>query len=293
MNKLHARYLFDVHEWKKRIDVAGVLERLREDEEPCGPTGPVLIESSREKYFKHHDRPTPVPTDIFLLAKGEPPDRDVTKVGGLPYRPRGKPWPEGMTFLCQFRLTESKDITGDLPGDILLIFRDFDYADSYTYEWYDLGLKELIPAEEVPKSPEPFFVGWGVKHRTCDYREQDSFPDDFEFYAWGPIKVGGAGIVVPGVSTQDVRLTIAVSSITPPPLDPFPWVNAESSLGRECYKPDNTLKVGYPVGLIVWLDAKNDVHIWEFSDSVPEEEIDWENIPTFDPRLLLRPDEDE
>lgn len=29
-----------------------------------------------------------VPVDIFIMADGEPPDRHVTKIGGLPYRPR-------------------------------------------------------------------------------------------------------------------------------------------------------------------------------------------------------------
>lgn len=32
-----------------------------------------------------------VPTDVFVMADGEPPDPYATKVGGLPYRPAVRP----------------------------------------------------------------------------------------------------------------------------------------------------------------------------------------------------------
>src|SRR5262245_46005232 len=67
------------------------------------------------------------PVDVFVLAKGEPPVRDATKIGGVPYRPRAKPWPltpdgKPATFLAQFNFMQSRDILSSLPGDILLMF---------------------------------------------------------------------------------------------------------------------------------------------------------------------------
>ena len=68
-----------------------------------------------------------MPTDIFLLNLGEPEQRAVTKVGGLPYRAAGKPWPIAqsgapMTFLTQFCFVDSRDLVPPLPGDMLLVF---------------------------------------------------------------------------------------------------------------------------------------------------------------------------
>jgi hypothetical protein len=106
-------------------------------------------------------------TDRLTFAhKGEPPDRFVTKIGGLPYRPKSALWPvrpsgQPMVFLAQFCFADSTDLVGPLPGAVLVIFArdeeafvaDFhDEEPAFRFEWYPLGLEELVSAAEVPAS---------------------------------------------------------------------------------------------------------------------------------------------
>ncbi len=124
----------------------------------------------------------PVACDVFLHAVGEPPRRDVTKIGGLPYRPAGKPWPtfgEGLarTFLAQFCFRDSLDIVGKFPGDILLIFtqdNDLYWPDDgpeplFLFEWYPLGLTDLIQQEMLPPQPWKILPRHGYRYRTQGY----------------------------------------------------------------------------------------------------------------------------
>ena len=53
-------------------------------------------------------------TDVFVLGMGPPQDRRVTKVSGLPYWPKAKPWPTAddgsrYQFLAQFCFVDSRD----------------------------------------------------------------------------------------------------------------------------------------------------------------------------------------
>jgi hypothetical protein len=119
-------------------------------------------------------------TDQIFFVNGEPAERSVTKVGGLPYRAAGVPWPltdagQPMTFLAQFCFAESRDLFGKLPGEILLIFAEGreaylpnPYDSSLRFERYPLGLGNLIRAQEIPVVDwilRPYF---GIIHRTND-----------------------------------------------------------------------------------------------------------------------------
>src|SRR5207237_8815728 len=113
---------------------------------------------------------------------GEPERRDVTKIGGMPYRPASLGWPVSkedglpLTFVAQFRFAESADFMGELPGDMLLaFFADFAGA-AYDYfpgpphfEWHMLGCKELIAAEVIPKAGFVVPPCYGVRWRTVDF----------------------------------------------------------------------------------------------------------------------------
>ncbi len=97
--------------------------------------------------------------DVMKAAAGEPPDRFVTKLGGLPYRPASIPWPrlasgEPMVFLGQICFVHSRDLVGELPGDVLLIFthdiHEHISGSDIRYEWYPLGLEGLISAQDLP-----------------------------------------------------------------------------------------------------------------------------------------------
>jgi hypothetical protein len=119
-------------------------------------------------------------TDQIFFVAGEPAERSVTKIAGLPYRAAGLPWPltgdgRPMTFLAQFCFAESPDLIGKLPGDVLLVFAEDHqaylpnpYDSSLRFEWYPLGLRDLIDSEEMPKVAWKLRPYFGVLYRTDD-----------------------------------------------------------------------------------------------------------------------------
>lgn len=120
---------------------------------------------------------TEVPVDLFLMAKGEPKRRDVTKIGGLPYRPSGLPWPkavdgEAMTFVAQFRFAESRDHIKSVPADMMLIFistpspHDGECGEQFCFEWYPLGVTDFTSASEMSTPMFECPLCYGVRHRT-------------------------------------------------------------------------------------------------------------------------------
>jgi hypothetical protein len=53
------------------------------------PISVVAVEHYRAKAAASGDLGPSVPVDKFVFGKGEPPQRHLTKVNGLPYRPAG------------------------------------------------------------------------------------------------------------------------------------------------------------------------------------------------------------
>lgn len=229
------------------------------------------LEQCRPSVAARIDPGPTVPTDVFVFGLGEPGRRDVTKVGGLPYRPADRPWPqtpdgELMTFLVQYRFSESKDIVGDLPGDILLVFLpgdDIDYDDpqeSFRFEWYPLGLGNLVSRAMLPEPAWTFVKCYGVRHRTVDYVENrlkgnltQIFPAaassiypielaEQQFCRIHGTKIGGLplmlysaeewperGLALPG------RFLCSLTDVYPLPETPHPWVNVPEPMGL--YEP--------------------------------------------------------
>jgi hypothetical protein len=122
----------------------------------------------------YRDGPPPAPgpssddvTDRLEFVPGESADRFVTKVGGLPYRPAGQPWPcqpsgAPMTFVAQICFADSADLAGQVPGDVVLLFAkdehafvpsSYDLEPALLFEWYPLGLEGLATAADVPATP--------------------------------------------------------------------------------------------------------------------------------------------
>jgi hypothetical protein len=173
-------YHFDLSVWKALFPT---FERYEGGEGVLivGPMDVLCLEHWRELVRGQMDMGSHVPTDVFVFAKGEPRRRDVTKVGGLPYRPAGMVWPrspEGapMVFVAQFRFRESRDLVGGLPGDVLLVFleglegdvnpRRKEYAH---FEWHPLGINDLVSEQDVFPPWLDFVKCYGVRHRTLDY----------------------------------------------------------------------------------------------------------------------------
>lgn len=115
-----------------------------------------------------------VPTDLFILSIGESPSRNCTKIGGLPFWRRDRTWPKSengkpLPFLAQFEFRESTDITGNLPGEILLIFAHPDLHDGLKIEWETKSRPiDLVSIDDVPvHTYVPTF--YGTRWRTINY----------------------------------------------------------------------------------------------------------------------------
>lgn len=259
------------------------------------PCGLAISEQVRSLVRDESDLGTAVPVDVFVLASGEPELRAVTKIGGVPYRPAGLRWPlnaDGtpMTFLCQFRFTESRDFLGTVPNDVLLIFtRDSDLywpdnPDQFYFEWHSLGITDLIAAREVPRPAWDFVTCHGYRYRTVDYVEakavdavlawmEQHYPEGRLGRPWYAshaymycrlrgVKIGGANACPPEyTSEQPGRLICSLSDVNPPIEEPWPWINRrESQSWEEGRQPKNHL---------IWRDG---VQINFYLDG---DKIDW------------------
>jgi hypothetical protein len=123
-----------------------------------------------------------VPVDIFVWAAGPPPHSYLTKIGGVPHRERGKPWPTSqdgrhLTFVFQICFLDSRDIVSKaLPGDVLLVF--FKDADSYLsediyIEWSPQVLNEPMSQEHCPPAAFRIPELMGILHRTVEYPDAE------------------------------------------------------------------------------------------------------------------------
>ncbi len=112
-----------------------------------------------------------VPCDIFNFSHGETTDRTMTKLGGAPYWPAARPWPKSwrgkpLSFLGQINFCDSKDIVGDLPGEILAMF--VNAQDNVTSFWLSPTDEPLIAQDDIPPNQRTFGPRYGVIHRTYD-----------------------------------------------------------------------------------------------------------------------------
>lgn len=152
-----------------------------------GPDHLCFTELLRRKAQVYHaeDLHHHVLSDVMVFGWGEGPNRDGTKVGGLPYLLKTDSWPQSkesgrsLDFICQLRFKESTDILGPLPGDILLVFCDMstqwgDETEWY-FQWADLGQpdSELVTIHDLPtedrvkNSKVP--TCYGVRVRYSDF----------------------------------------------------------------------------------------------------------------------------
>lgn len=246
---LPPEFEFNPKDWKWLLDELG-------EKEPfycrivCSPIDILAIEDIRDeaslRKLPHKS------TDIFLFSLGEPSRRDVTKIGGAPYRPARLPWPanaqnEPLTFLAQFRFTESRELVPNVPGDILLIFVDnepFRHDPSYFhFEWYHLGISDLICAVDAPPPAWTFVTCFGSRYRTVDFFNLTRVMQLLEKgrpsitlleaskIAWlDGMKIGGISssnnLQEDWVrETANLTFLCSLSTIVPWPFGRYPWLN--------------------------------------------------------------------
>jgi len=215
-----------------------------------------------------------VETDLFVWGAGEPPDARLTRVGGVPFLPRRAAWPRirgtDATFFCQFDFRDSRDLVGDLPGDLLLVFVEDveetplmgDRAGMH-FEWVSADERDVVSADDMPRGVRwPFVKTWGVRHRSYDApaaferisamsdRELDKLHEDaFELPVHWATKIGGMpyqsqerGAQVPdGFLCQLVSIQAAADT-------EWPWCDVReplSSYGDDSVHADhNDLMIG-------------------------------------------------
>ena len=193
--------------------------------------------------------------DLFVLSVGEAPARSCTKIGGLPFWKRNRPWPtifgEPLPFLAQFNFQESQDLVGELPGDMLLVFAHADFRSGIRLEWENVSAPlELIEPADVPiAGTVPAFFGNRWRVPGYPFAETD---DDVDL-GWIDLADGttvlnayflleligmqigehpscpvGSAVAGPGD-----RLICALSSIAPSHDCPYPFLNYPDRLDAE------------------------------------------------------------
>lgn len=285
-------YTFDIEQWFPRFPLRTVASEYIW----TSSHGPGRI-CQREQLWRlaatRGDLGNTVPVDRFVLAYGEPGRPDVTKMGGTPYRPDGLEWPRSREtghnygFVAQFRIAESKGIVPRLPGDILLCFfertpfsRYGEFGEPPVFEWYPLGLTDLVAPESVPEvNFELPPACYGLRYRTVNYVDpkaiefmKEVIPDYLydlltcdetdrvlrQFATGGGLQIGG----IPNwewpeeVQELDVEpgpFVAAIPSLRGDCEGPYPWVNQQSEVWHGAFD------LGFGGSVYLFLDADGNI----------------------------------
>lgn len=288
---IHER--FDIARWKSFFS----LTRLRQvagGTTPAagrisGPYDIAVLEQLRETSYAYLPGIERIPTDVFVCSRGEPDQRTVTKIGGLPYRAAEKRWPiapsgVAMTFVAQICFVDSYDIVPSLPGDVLLIFTEaknwrseaeplYNFMgesedDSFLlFEWVSLTTLPLVERQDIPETGLQIMPCYGSIHRTWDYPDVDGFayPDIAEYIppVFEATKIGG---VCPRQDEEYHGIEgyfCSLSSLDNEISQPFPFLNVSGVIGWEEWQHSHPLMIG-DVGLInLFLDHDGSIR-WTF-----------------------------
>jgi len=172
--------------------------------------------------------------------------------------------------MAQVCFADSLDLTGELPGDILLVFMDAEQdpePEALLLEWQLLGQPDLVTAAQVPDTGYPVTACYGAIHRTFDYPEDgDLFRDYDQGYALPVIegtKIGGVPRwiqyepeVLPG------RFIAAVGSIQPAYDAAYPWLNVPAPIEtfQALYGEEQLMWGGDMGSLYLFLNDEGMVH---------------------------------
>lgn len=246
--------------------------------EPSGEsiTGPyhiAVVEQIREEAQDGLVLRNGLMTDVFVWCKGEPARREVTKIGGLPYWPAERPWPVSrsgapLIFIAQICFTDSVDLVGVLPGDILLVFGDpsheWDWdvdADGLTFEWMTCGDRRLVSAEAVPQAELPLWPCYGAIHRTRDYpkpsRGFSSYNGNYRLGIIEGTKIGGLPRWIQAKAVLPGRFLCALGSIGPKPQQLYPFINMAEPLD---WFDNNYLMWGDAGSLYIFIEESGRIH---------------------------------
>ena len=252
-------YEFHLEEWLTRFPLREVYGHYS-GEDITSPCDLCNIEWLRRGMIDEYDWGMPVPVDVFVMSNGEPENRYATKIGGLPYRPASALWPcapsgRPLALIAQFNFTNSVDIIGKLPGDLLLVFGDDSEGliEPLHMEWQRLGLQSLVQPPQLPSecmAVEPCF---GNRCRIMSYPDavQNSnamYPrchgkDVWSSY-WIPrvqaTQIGRAPFFIQqDDDSRPGQPLCTIASVQPDAHQPFPWVNTPEPLCSDGEWPDS------------------------------------------------------
>jgi Domain of unknown function (DUF1963) len=246
-----------------------------------GPSEMAVVEQIRQEVFAAD--PTALeprlPTDAFVFGRGEPLHRQATKIGGLPYRPRSRPWPHTkggtpMQFAAQVCFADSYDIVGSLPGDVLLVFFDYDeyYSDldsaALHLEWAKIDGSDLVTEEDIPESEYNYTPYYAQIHRTYDYPDAEprfaNYGCSYQLNVIEGTKIGGVPRWVQDDPGLPGRFLCAIGSINPTWYEPYPFLNAPEPHDESYKQPEKEydLMWGDVGSLYVFLDDQGKLH-WD------------------------------
>lgn len=192
---------FDLARWINEFPLDGSLQELDRVNAPewCyrspgnidGPGPLALTEQMRERAgMRQFGAGVLTPVDYLIPCIGEPSNRAVSKIGGLPYRRKAN-WPRGsdgkpLSFIAQICFADSLDILPStlrrgLRGDVLLIFQEGDWILDedprwLRFEWANLGIpdSELIQEEALPEQLVRWRSVYFQVHRSVELRAWES-----------------------------------------------------------------------------------------------------------------------
>jgi Domain of unknown function (DUF1963) len=171
-------YRFNIDEWLQRFPLEEEYGRFHGNI-ATSPWDNCQNEQLRHQMQGEFEWGPAVPVDMFVMADGETEDRQVTKIGGLPYRPAAATSPtdtsgKPLVFLAQFNFGDSKDLTGELPGDVLLVFAEnYQMPGSLHFEWQRRGLQGLISPAGMLRNPDAFDPCYGHVFRTVSFPQAE------------------------------------------------------------------------------------------------------------------------
>lgn len=207
-------------------------------------------------------------TDLFVWSRGEPTKHVCTKIGGVPYWPSKEPWPtnsdgEPIRFIAQFCFADSPDLTGVLPGDVLVIFGDDEALltpDQLIFKWLPLGINEVL--EIAPVTREPFSPLYGVKYRTEDWPDaisilEKSYRNAEQIAYLEGTKIGGLPKWIQGEEPVSGRFLASLGSFAVDGTGRWPFVNFEVSRGYDHI--DSDLMIGDMGSLYFYIDSDGKV----------------------------------
>ena len=246
---------FDPIAWFEENKIDASQLNLRQGWYTYGPMDACRLVKLREITREHVETGPAVPADLFILSMGEPRDRSRTKIGGLPYWSKDRPWPKSSTgepipFMAQFNLSDSRDLIGGTEGDILLIFAHANPRLGCVIRWETRSTSlRLVSKDDIPVTSEASAPFYGTRWRTENFpnwkRKQHQQTgaswiklDDgriirgsYFIYELVGMQIGRSGFIPPElVFEEGEQIVCSLGGLAFFPEQPYPFLNVPDAI---------------------------------------------------------------